>query len=1399
MPIIITGMHRSGTSLTAAIVRELGVFLGANQELMSAAADNPDGFYERWDVVRLNDALLKRAGGNWHEPPAAGPDFWQQGLQEPLRQLQDHAVRIISRLQGQSEEWAIKDPRFSLTLSFWQTLIPDARYLICLRDPRDVARSLKEREGFDPAQTLALWHTCYQWLDAGVPAENRLVIDYDDLLERGGPTIVRLRDWLGLPADEAALAAAVGRIKPGLRHHHRSTTPDSVCFDPPLAANLAHLYQAWKAEARFEAAADTGEWWVRPAATAGERVALPPADCPGQEMAIEPPSEPAPNPPPFHALGACLDDIRSLNAFTAGQVLPAYQVRILEHGHLSVVSPFDGQPVQNHDSLYLPGNKIVYCFVTNDVPFQLITGDIQFGYPLTWLLCPLHRVLIRLAEGSTGASPDQDAFNLWMEKINLALAERGPQPPSVDEPGRVVITLGHRNFAHHLWNELSALETWLAQTQPSSLQRPVSLVPLREPLGLLENVLPELAMLDIRRADVSPRTINRIPGCLVPLGGRKIGTRIQERLTGYLARVSGPLARTIEQDFIRQHSPLFWISVRTHDRTCTNQEEFLATLAARLLQAYPGSGILLDGFAFSPGETDLETILATEQRGLAVAEAIQAIQQRIAREHPAENPQRVLSVSGLSLLDNLYLARFVDYYICHAGTLQHKLGWLYPVPGFIHTTVKDDNACRAIESWYAHQVDNGRKPVVLPARYISRLAETSPGQPDRNRNYRIDDLPGAIDFILQDCATILNGSDTPPVDTLPPAFEYRHLHTAQVIGLTPPPRLDGRQPPHPRLTLKTARMPDTGVALIPDGKARLELPCQFFTAQGQEISELMNPTAPPPVTEPEWHRLPGRVCPVIVQGGGIFAHWLGDVLPALHLVELAGIDLDSIDYWILNRNDLPYHRESLQKLGIPPGKVMPWSRELRFIQADELIVPTRVRMHLYTAPWIIEWLRHTFMPDWAALTRQSAGLRLYLSRDKASKRQVINEAEVVAMLQEYGFQVLHLETLSITAAARLLAQADTVVAPHGAGLANMVFCKAGTRLLELYSWHISQEYWITAQTLGLNYANLACPGPDGRYHDEIGLDYTQRFAEINSAALSVDCTVLRQYLEEHAPRHTGPTTDRPVAHVDTEQLPPVFIFAACWRTGSTLLQRILNSSDQLMIWGEPGYLDLMRRVYDMLTRQTANQEQVWDTLQKTGFSDQWLPNLAPRREWTREALREFFQRLYFTNATSVKPTCRGWGMKEVRAGAIGNAEFLHRLFPDARFVFLFRHPVSCFESVIASQFYRNFADPLYPMKVYRENLDNVLALRQTPPAYAWHSLRYEDMIGPERTAVLDELFDFIGVSRPPATESVITGRKLGGSHNKVPLTDDLRAQLVALMGDGPAQLGYDLQTGQGAG
>ncbi|MGI9213601.1 MAG: glycosyltransferase 61 family protein, partial [Methylococcaceae bacterium] len=1035
----------------------------------------------------------------------------------------------------------------------------------------------------------------------------------------------------------------------------------------------------------------------------------------------------------------------------------------------------------------LSANKIAYGFQSGEIPFWIISGDRQFAYPLAWLLCPAQKCLIQLSDGSTGTTPGLSTFEHWLGRIEVAMKERG-NIPKENKTGYPVITLGHQNFAHHLWNELPALEEWLSRTTAEQRQH-TRLIPVQEPLGLLEQIFPELEPTRILRTERSLLAINQIPGCLVPVGSRKISQRVRDRVGAHLAREAGLNAQNIEQNFIRQHKPIVWISVRDHDRTCINQEEFLAAVATSILHAYPDSGILFDGFAFAPGESEGDIIIANEQRAIQTTKTIAAIKARI---RVADSETRVHSLSGIPLLDNLYLGRFVDYYICHAGTLQHKLGWLYDVPGIIHTLNGKDQDYRPVAAWYAGQVENGRKPQVLPGEYILSFLEDKTEVAARNRNYVITRIYEAVQHILQDMNTSLSQlksntmTDRPNPD-LP--YEYRLIHTTQVIPLAAPVRLDKRAPIHPRLALKKARLPDTGVAIIPNGKACLELPCQYYDAYGNEINEVFDPVAIHPdrsLPEHAWVKLRGRVCPLVIAGGGIYAHWLGDILPAVHLLQLAGITLDSIDHWIVNRTDLAYHGESLDVLGIDRSKVIPWSRDLRFIQADELIVPSRARTHLYTGQWIIEWLRKTFVPAWPLLSKRPGATRLYLSREKASKRLVTNEAEVIEILMAYGFQVLYLEKMPLTEAARLLAQAEVVIAPHGAGLANMVFCTPGTRLLELYSWHISQEYWMTAATLGLNYANLACPGPDGQYYDEIELDYSRRFPEINSANITVDCQTLKHFLEEYVPA-PAPRVKSP------SLLPPVFIFAACWRTGSTLVQRLLNTSEQLMIWGEPGYLDLMRRVYEMMTRQTASQEKIWESLLSTGLSDQWVPNLAPKRECTQEALNVFFNHLYYSSAAELKPSCRAWGMKEVRAGAMDNTLFIHQIIPDARFIFLFRDPVDCFESVIASNFYRHFEDPLFPMKVYADNMRRILALRDAPPAYDYHILRYEDLIGDEWKTTLDSLFEFVGVPHPEMTESVIQGKKLGGSINKMPLPDDVRLQLADLMGSLPGQLGYEIR------
>jgi capsular polysaccharide biosynthesis protein len=79
------------------------------------------------------------------------------------------------------------------------------------------------------------------------------------------------------------------------------------------------------------------------------------------------------------------------------------------------------------------------------------------------------------------------------------------------------------------------------------------------------------------------------------------------------------------------------------------------------------------------------------------------------------------------------------------------------------------------------------------------------------------------------------------------------------------------------------------------------------------------------------------------------------------------------------------------------------------------------------------------------------GEKLYITRENATRRRVSNEGELWAQLERRGFVKLSLEAMSWREQVAAFAAARVVVAPHGAGLANVVFCREGTRVVEFFN------------------------------------------------------------------------------------------------------------------------------------------------------------------------------------------------------------------------------------------------------------------------------------------------------------------------------------------------------------
>src|SRR5262245_28150013 len=139
MPVCIVGMHRSGTSMVAKLLHESGLHLGNASDLMPADAHNEDGYWEHVRFLELNEAILNELGAAWDSPPHLTADWKRLSA---LPQVRGQADALFQEFGG-SEPWGWKDPRTSLTLPFWLERCPDLKMIICVRNPFEVAVSLR--------------------------------------------------------------------------------------------------------------------------------------------------------------------------------------------------------------------------------------------------------------------------------------------------------------------------------------------------------------------------------------------------------------------------------------------------------------------------------------------------------------------------------------------------------------------------------------------------------------------------------------------------------------------------------------------------------------------------------------------------------------------------------------------------------------------------------------------------------------------------------------------------------------------------------------------------------------------------------------------------------------------------------------------------------------------------------------------------------------------------------------------------------------------------------------------------------------------------------------------------------------------------------------------------------
>ena len=254
--------------------------------------------------------------------------------------------------------------------------------------------------------------------------------------------------------------------------------------------------------------------------------------------------------------------------------------------------------------------------------------------------------------------------------------------------------------------------------------------------------------------------------------------------------------------------------------------------------------------------------------------------------------------------------------------------------------------------------------------------------------------------------------------------------------------------------LPGGRVFGAGIVLAPDGKSIARDVSLDFGKPFEEHWLLTSDMLVPP----EW--IGGSTAVIATNLGTGYGHWLLDELPRLLVLRRSEADT------LIAHASQPFTGAALGQLGWT-GTVLQMDRRTHF-QCEQLVVPGFSSTLGHPTPHglgLITEFTAAFHSGTSAF-----GERIYVTREQARRRKISNEAELWSELQAAGFAKVRLEELTWPEQINAFRHAKVVVAPHGAGLANLVFCRPGTRAVEIFNRsYLHGCFWRLAALQGLDY------------------------------------------------------------------------------------------------------------------------------------------------------------------------------------------------------------------------------------------------------------------------------------------------------------------------------------------
>lgn len=230
-PIWITGLFRSGTSITAQLIKQMGVDLGPDKDLLKARGErktlNPNGFFENYLFMDWSLIVFDKLNAWGDNPPnlqkvkTFNNDCisYKEFVYNSIINIHDDRISnkeksevlkkyFSGNLAAYTQDkfrnnFAIKNPHFCVLFPLLDKIFPNGKYLVVFRNPSDTIKSALQ---VSPKASYELYQQYYTDI---IHHPNAVFLDYDQLISKPEKSIEALSKKLNLSFNSKELSSII--------------------------------------------------------------------------------------------------------------------------------------------------------------------------------------------------------------------------------------------------------------------------------------------------------------------------------------------------------------------------------------------------------------------------------------------------------------------------------------------------------------------------------------------------------------------------------------------------------------------------------------------------------------------------------------------------------------------------------------------------------------------------------------------------------------------------------------------------------------------------------------------------------------------------------------------------------------------------------------------------------------------------------------------------------------------------------------------------------------------------------------------------------------------------------------------------------------------------------------